>query len=1227
MTDLTDAPTPAQAPRWITVGSEIIEPERLVLPDSWVGHIPFAFWLVAAARPRRYVELGVHTGNSYCAVAQAVASLETGTECFGVDHWFGDPQAGLYGEDVYADLKAWHDPRYHHFSRLLRMSFEDARVHVEDGSVDILHIDGLHTFDAVRTDFETWQSKLSERSIVLFHDTNVLADDFGVWKYWQEISQRFPTVEFLHSNGLGVAYTGSLPLSDPAVSPDIRAFFAAADDVTALGALRHYFGRLGDAITDRLALKETRRRGEITARDLKHAHHVLGEIDRDRLGVRQDRDHWQERAKVGDKWDRLALYYREALGLDLDEVAEAVRRLYNSGHPAAIGDRQQLQRMLSHLVRQGTLDISVAEQARRILSRLRRRLAAQKAGEQSDTSKSLDPDLARIHESGLFDEAAYALSAKARAEGWDPLEHYLEIGEHLGEAPSALFEPAYYARRHPDVAEAGVGLLRHYAKFGRFEGRHGLSPARRMVIPEVAETQKPRVLLLMHEASRTGAPILGWNLALKLRTTHDVVVFLKKGGELRPSFEGIGCTIIDLPEEPSILREDVLAVATRLAREVRPTYAVTNTAETRAFVPGLVAAGVGVVSLIHEFSVYVRPRHAAYDILAWAHRVVFPARTVASSFIHEYPYLSQRSREILPQGLPLLPKGPEAFFGSEVYSEGVRARLRPPGHENDFLVVGMGRVQFRKGTDLFLMVAAAALQACPDAPLRFVWIGGGLDPTDTHEFPSVLTDQLARTDLDGRFVMLEELEDLGEVYRQADALALTSRLDPMPNTAVEALVNGVPVVCFEHCSGIAELLAADRRTAELVVPYLDVSAMAGRLLALHDDREAGKDPKAGLQEIAVAAFNMDRYVREITRLGQEARSEAEASTRDHAVILADEANFEPAVFLGSTTPPLPRNEALAAYLVRNRVAQAEPGDFPVGLRRPVAGFNPLVYAEDVLSSDLRTVDPLADWVAKGRPEGRWTSPLVALTETAPSIPEGSRILLHGHFHYVDLAEDFLARLNGNSLRCDLLLTTTDEGRATLLRDLLKDYGKGEQEVRVVPNRGRDIGAFLSGLKDVPARGYEIVGHIHGKKSLRLNSEGGDTWRTFLWEHLIGGQTAAGDACVGALLSDPGLGLVFPGDPNLCGWDANRDIAADLARRMGRTAPLPKAFDWPIGTMFWGRSKALEPLFALALDWADYPLEPVPEDGTILHALERLLPFAAEQAGFTYATSYLKDIQR
>jgi GT2 family glycosyltransferase len=237
----------------VDLGDELTwEPMRIVPPDPWTGHLPFAFWLIKALRPATLVELGTHSGNSYFAFCQAMAAFTPAGRAYAVDTWAGDEHAGHYDESVFAGVSGFNGEHFRQFSTLLRTTFDEARAYFPPASVDLLHIDGMHTYDAVRQDFETWRDALSSRAVVVFHDTNVRERDFGVWRFWQELSAEYPSFEFDHSNGLGVLGVG------PDQPPMMQALFALSKDAAAAGTLRRRLAARGEAFQRQVTILDLR---------------------------------------------------------------------------------------------------------------------------------------------------------------------------------------------------------------------------------------------------------------------------------------------------------------------------------------------------------------------------------------------------------------------------------------------------------------------------------------------------------------------------------------------------------------------------------------------------------------------------------------------------------------------------------------------------------------------------------------------------------------------------------------------------------------------------------------------------------------------------------------------------------------------------------------------------------------------------------------------------------
>ena len=209
---------------------------------AWITHAPFAFWLVENLKPNSFVELGTYYGFSYFCFCQQVALLKLPTSCVAVDTWTGDEHAGFYDESVFNAVKEINAANYTCFSRLLRATFDKAVGDFNDGSIDLLHIDGRHRYEDVKHDFETWRPKLSNRAVVLFHDTQVHERDFGVFRFWTEISKRFPHFEFTHGFGLGVLGFGH------DVCPALHPLFDASQEASMIAAIKSSYERLGAAI-------------------------------------------------------------------------------------------------------------------------------------------------------------------------------------------------------------------------------------------------------------------------------------------------------------------------------------------------------------------------------------------------------------------------------------------------------------------------------------------------------------------------------------------------------------------------------------------------------------------------------------------------------------------------------------------------------------------------------------------------------------------------------------------------------------------------------------------------------------------------------------------------------------------------------------------------------------------------------------------------------------------
>lgn len=839
------------------------------------------------------------------------------------------------------------------------------------------------------------------------------------------------------------------------------------------------------------------------------------------------------------------------------------------------------------------------------------------------TEKRAERTAKIVRESELFDPEYYS-DRVGDLDGLDPALHYVVVGERLGYAPSTKFDPLYYMRRYQDVGLSPMCMLEQYIVYGKNEGRRRVSIASDIDFNETKiDPTRETVLIISHQASRTGAPILAYNIAKRLRQKYNIVTLILQPGELTRDFEAISNAVIG-PIDNYIHPVEGEYIANCLKSIYSVKYAIVNSIDSRLMLKPLMCAMIPSITLVHEFAADLRqngePAGEMGRWLEWTNEIVFSANIVANSVRTEYPHLDERPVHILPQGPCELPPRPQ---DSKPASEhGLRQSMRPAGSEDAILVLGCGTIFPRKGVDLFVECAARVSKIAPKHNIRFVWIGRQFKP----EFLKELQHKIGRSPLPERISILDEVTNLDEAYASANIFFLSSRLDPLPNVGIDSALRGIPIVCFDQTGGIADLLNSDKSTHIGVVPYLEVDAAAKTIIRLAKNRSTRQKFGRSVQQMAETIFNIDHYVDRLDQLGRKAERSMHQRLDDFDTIMNDDA-FDMCMFLEPTAIEASREEAIRLFLARAAaLSTSTQPNTNFYFRRPCPGFHPQIYIhENSDRYDTTTVNPLAHFIRSGKPDGPWRHDVIFPSDSPARPASPIRVAIHAHFHYPELSTDFMEKLMTNSGDCDLLLSTDNMLKATLLKERTKDYQAGAVDIRIVPNRGRDIGAFFTGFAR-EIRKYDIVGHLHAKRSLHTgDSLLGERWREFLWQHLLGGLYPMMDTVIEHFSTNHDIGIVFADDPHLSDWDSNREVAERLAQQMGWTRPLPSYFDFPVGTMFWVRPEAFEPIWRLNLSWHDYPEEPLPIDGSMLHALERMLPSVVQEAGFRYATTFIAGV--
>lgn len=234
---------------------------------------------------------------------------------------------------------------------------------------------------------------------------------------------------------------------------------------------------------------------------------------------------------------------------------------------------------------------------------------------------------------------------------------------------------------------------------------------------------------------------------------------------------------------------------------------------------------------------------------------------------------------------------------------------------------------------------------------------------------------------------------------------------------------------------------------------------------------------------------------------------------------------------------------------------------------------------------------------------------IILSQREYDICSNNTIAVHIHVFYIDVLSIIADFLNNIPQKIDLFISspnTTNTKDEDILYILKRVNNANNIILEKTPNIGRDIAPILCTFGN-RLKEYDFILHLHTKKTKEDPILKG--WLNHILEHLLPSKQGVREILY---LLNNGTGMIAPPDYSSCwdeiGWSSNMEIAQEIVDKSNHKINIAKdypAISFPQGSMFWGRTDFLKDFFELPLTYNDFPKEPIPRDGTIAHALERL----------------------
>lgn len=868
----------------------------------------------------------------------------------------------------------------------------------------------------------------------------------------------------------------------------------------------------------------------------------------------------------------------------------------------------------------------------------------------------LDPD----HPHELFDAAWYVATYPGITNTDGAWQHFLRVGEREGRAPGPGFDPEFYRRTF--LALDDERSLTHFV----LEGDDlGFTPRQLSVLPAASASalqaaldgRENPIVFLGNDARAAGAPLLLLELARQFSSRgYSPVFVLKQAGPLYARYIELGPTLIaDAGWSLPALGAAIPAGTPIVANTVWGAYLATQ-----------MRVAQRTIVLVQEMPNYIL-EHQLLEHVRQTHTIVTSMPGVQTQLIDLFEQYPPGNDKATPTEITTIVPGLQPPRVSAEKSAVIRSELAERFGSKSAIYLGAGYGDQRKGFDLFLEAAAGIARLEPNS--GFVWLG------ELGPWATTLAQQAQQAGL--RLLLPGFRRDAGDWYAAADVYLLTSRQDPGPTTVLDAAAVGVPFVGIAADIGIREVSLITTDVGEFVA---DAPALAERAIVVaRDETPAHRKARAAYVS---AARPFERYVDDIEALVRRTAPARAAGAREAQLRLAKVRVADSLGVGGinrksvgdkvrSLARRLPRAasalkrigaEKLVAVGLTDGPSRGTAGDASTAIASPLA-ISELRPNDQVwlaqpellqflkIPSDVHLIRSASDepwalvaaveagsrniarltqydinnpprWLEQRTPPRPRRRPVPAArlhtTTTLTPVPKaevGRPIGVFIHAYYPDLLPTITSRLSHIEHPMEVYVSTDTEEKAAAIQQVLP-----EAAVRLFPNRGRDIAPKIYGFA-TEHTDHDIVLHLHTKRSPHRRDLSG--WLTYLLDCLVASPEHV-NAIITLLSTSAGsrpVGLVSPipfptiGIPQ---WGPNRCLAEVVTwKKNWPELPDDYRLKFPAGSMFWARADALRPVQDLAIPFDAFSETPA-VDGTLAHAIERLIGVSATAAGFDQA---------